>query len=165
MTDGSASDQEVPGLWLSGTVKGDQRLSVPDPFQEKLFQGGPADRSAYWGREESRDLAVLSTRLLEKENFTTILKPDDRPEPYFLDGNRVLIADEITETTAITSQKGEILYLFSYGEMLEGDTVSAYVLTETQCWRLLPVEELAGVDEGLSETVLRKIPGFMSPPK
>ncbi|WP_353634422.1 hypothetical protein [Halobacterium sp. NMX12-1] len=148
---------------MSSTVNADSRLPVPDPFKEVVFRDYPESPAAFWGREKSQGFAVLCSDVLSKPDFEILKSDDGTFQTYKLnEDNWVHIADAVVDETEISDEPGEVVYFFMYGEMMEGDTKSAYVLTEKQAWRFLPVEEIQG--EGVTETLLSDVPGFLSSP-
>lgn len=168
------SAESVPGRFMSTPVRKSNRIPIPEPFRPIICMDYSEDREesnavTFWGKEKSRNLAVLSSRWLGKDDFKTY-------SDYQLNDNSwVHLPDKVIQDTELDDYDSDdhqdheenpqkVVYLFSYGNMLEGDTQSAYVLTEKQAWKLLPINELEGTDEEISDSILNKVPGFMSTP-
>lgn len=145
---------------MSTEVRKDNRLFIPEPFREIVFQGKGDEAITFWGVEESQSLGVLSNRWLTKPGFDSFGSYDAQNES----GSRVHIAKDVRDETEIEGDSGNILYLFSFGDMLSGQTRSAYVLTERQGWNLLPLQD-ADSESKVAKTVLSKVPGFLSEPE
>jgi len=106
-----------------------------------------------WGYEENLEIAVLSRQWPSTgaNKFVGSYKLNG--------GSWITLPDKVAENTGLEQQEGTLVYFFTYGDMM--DEGEAYVLSELQAWRLLPVDELPD-DEGLREVVIRDEPGFMS---
>lgn len=154
------TEEDSKGRWMSTEVRKDNRLFIPEPFREIVFQGEGDEAITFWGVEESQSFAVLSNRWLTKPGYDSFGSYDAQNES----GSRVHIAKDVRDETEVEGDSGDILYLFSFGDMLSGETRSAYVLTERQGWELLPLQN-EGSESEVAKTVLNKVPGFLSEPE
>jgi hypothetical protein len=156
-------DRDVPGLLMTAEMNKDAHLPVPEKLRPLLFmnyqndkdgsQDTDDDAKTLWGYEENLELGVLSSQWPSTGANKFV-------GSYGLNGGSwITLSDEVAENTGLEQEKGALVYFFTYGDMM--DEGEAYVLSELQAWRLLPVDELPD-DEGLREVVIRDEPGFMS---
>ena len=156
-------DEDVPGFLITAEANEGAHLPVPEKLRPLLFidyqndkdgsQDTDDDAKTLWGYEENLELGVLSSQWPSTGANKFV-------GSYGLNGGSwITLPDEVAENTGLEQEKGALVYFFTYGDMM--DEGEAYVLSELQAWRLLPVDELPD-DEGLREVVIRDEPGFMS---
>ena len=152
--DVASAEDDVPGRLITEEINKKGRLPIPEKLRSVVCTNPEdGDSTTFWGYEKSLNLAVLSKEWPTSANNRLI-------GSYSSNGRRwVHIADDVAEVTEIKQDSGELVYFFSYGDMLEEG--EAYVLSERQAWKLLPIDELPDT-EGIGERVLQEAPGFLS---
>jgi len=152
--DETSADGEVPGQLITKEINKKGRLPIPEKLRSVICTDQEDGNSiTFWGYEKSLNLAVLSREWPTNANNRLIGSYSSNGRSW------VHIADEVAETTEIKQDAGKLVYFFSYGNMREEG--EAYVLSERQAWKLLPVDELPDT-EGIGERVIRDAPGFLS---
>ncbi|MFC4359283.1 hypothetical protein ACFO0N_15155 [Halobium salinum] len=155
----SSGSKEPEGLLLSSTTREGSKLPIPEKCREHLCVGYPDDPTSLWGYLPDLSLALLTKTWPPRIEQDAVLIGT-----YEVSDGRIFIADEIAENTQLSQESGQTVYFFIDGD-IEGEQM-AFVMSEVQAWRLLPVDNLPedpDIDqEEFEETVIRDQPGFLS---
>lgn len=161
----SSDDNGKPRHFYSAGLGDDFRFTIPEQIRAQVCMDYPENPTVFWYYEKTQNLPVIANRQLAEPNY----ERSERLTYTLYDGIRTEIPKTIRESCGLVREDGtpstETVYIIAVGDMLTGDTRSAYVLTERKAWELLPNPHPDSIDQDLADQVLAQAPGFLPTPK
>jgi len=147
------------------TVRSDREVDLPDPVGKRVISSNVQDklRKEYeWNYEKHNRVAIFSNKPLEDDRYLHVTKNKGKGESFIVQSQGYIrIPKEVHNNLTRPIYEGlEMVYL-AHEEMLEGETRSCYLLTESQALRLMNSDDEDGED---LQTLLSNTPAFLSPP-
>lgn len=158
-----------PRHLYSASLSDDYRFTIPSQLRPHICidysEDNPTDSSVFWYRETTQNLPVVANNKLTEANYETAEYLTYTLQKYF----RLEIPKSIRKKCELVDDDGtpavDTIFVVAVGNMLAGDTRSAFILTERKAWDLLPNPHPDSIDQGLADQVLNQAPGFLPTPR
>jgi hypothetical protein len=135
-----------------------QKINFPDEFQGKIaYNHELHGESVEWNYERNAKVAVVSSAPLTQDRYVHVSRTK-----VLDNGSNIRPPDDLIGQLSRPFYKGLTVVYLTHEEMLEGETRSVYLLTESQALELMgqPTAE----SEELKE-ILFNTPAFLPVPK
>lgn len=135
-----------------------QKINFPDKFQEKIaYKHELHGESVEWNYERNAQVAVVSNTALTQEQYVHVSRTK-----VLDDGSNIRPPNALIGQLSRPFYKDLTVVYLAHEEMLEGETRSVYLLTESQALELMgqPTAESEELKDRLFNT-----PAFLPTPK